>query len=331
MHHLDVVRLLGLDPPAPPPEGSGHGQVIPEDFELLVQTVQKGVIAGSVVPVRPHVPVRSLEEFTKEAAPRITAMEESLRTREQTLPLSFFPQPGGMVPWGRTARDGVLMWDTTDPDTANWSTVVTESDFQVWVQLPFSASEFIKRAILGRAEGAPVFETHEQFESDTYWNVYDDLRDTATTLAKRDIGAVEHVVTMVQSIGVPGIQKHAEELLDRAVSESFATLPEDYLAVMKEFPGGIIAGVRVFPVARARADGAAGQAAPALRWMNEDRLFLQWGEVEGRAAGWLTAKGGPEGWRVSYIEPDGSALTCLEDETFVTFLQRRLRDNNSLF
>ncbi|MGW0777607.1 hypothetical protein ACWD01_29060 [Streptomyces sp. NPDC002835] len=272
--------------------------------------------------------MRSLEEFTEDSAPRIAAMEGSLRTREQSLPLPFFPQPGGMVPWGRTARNGVLMWDTTAPDTANWTTVLTESDFQVWVELPFCASDFITQTILGRAEGVPAFETHEQFESGTFWNVYDDIRDTAMVLAKPDIGAVEHILTMVRSVGVPGIQPYAEELLDRAVSESFDKLPEDYLAVMKEFPGGVVAGVRVFPVARA---GAASQAGPALRWLSEDRLFLQWGEVEGRAAGWLTANGGPQDWRVAYIEPDGSALTCLEDQTFSMFLQRRLRGDNSLF
>lgn len=331
MRHHDVVRLLGLEPPALRPESSGHGQVVPEDFELLVQTVQKGVIAGSVVLVRPHVPVRSPAEFTEDSAPRIAAMEDSLRTREQSLPLRFFPQPGGMVPWGRTDRDGVLMWDTTDPDTANWTTVLTESDFQVWVELPFSASDFIAHAILGRPEGVPVFETHEQYESGTFWNVYEEIRDTATTLAKPDIGPVEHILTMVRSIGVPGIRPYAEELLDRAVRQSFDTLPEDYLAVMKEFPGGVIAGVRVFPAVRAGTDGALSQAGPALRWLSEDRLFLQWGEVEGRAAGWLTADGDPQDWRVAHIEPDGFALTCLEDQTFSTFLQRRLRGDNSLF
>ncbi|MET8729518.1 hypothetical protein ABZV81_20400 [Streptomyces parvus] len=327
MHHLDVIRLLGLDVPAPPPEGSGHGEVIPADFELLVQAVRKGVIAGSVVPTRPYLPVRSLEEFTKDAAPRIAAMKESLRAREQDVPLSFFPHPGGMVPWGRTARDGVLMWDTTDPDTENWTTVLTESDFQVWVDLPFSASEFIVRALLGRAEGVPDFETDEQFESGSYWDVYDDMRETAMTLAKRDIGAVEHIVTMVRSIGVPGIRQYAEELVDRAASDSCDRLPEDYVAVMKEFPGGVIAGVRVFSVVHTGGDSAASRAAPALRRLTEDRRFLQWGEVEGRAAGWLTAKDDPQDWRVGYIEPDGSALICPEDETFATFLQRRLQGN----
>ncbi|MFD9221186.1 hypothetical protein ACFWDI_14495 [Streptomyces sp. NPDC060064] len=344
MNHLDVVRLLGLDAPVPAQEsgseewskdsGYGGGQVIPEDFELLVQAMQKGMIAGSVVLTRPRFAVRSLEDFTEDAAPRIASMEASLRNRDHDLPLPFFPNPGGMVPWGRTARDGVLLWDTTDPDTANWTTVLTESDFQVWLDLPFSASEFTARVLMARPEGIPAFETMEEYESGTFWNVYEDIRETATALAIRDIGAVEEIVTRVRSIGVPGIRQYAEELLDRAVSESFDALPEDYLAVMKEFPGGVIAGVRVFPVAQdgsSGADGVASPAAPVLRWLDQDRLFLQWGEVEGRAAGWLAGKGTPQDWRVAYIEPDGSALTCLEDQTFATFLQRRLRGNNSLF
>ncbi|SCF82194.1 hypothetical protein [Streptomyces sp. Ncost-T10-10d] len=324
MNHLDVVRLLGLDAPVRT-EGGGHEHVIPEDCELLLQAVQKGVIAGSVLLGRAALPVRSLEHFTEDAAPRIEDMEASLRTREQELPLPFFPNPGGMVPWGRTARDGVLLWDTTDQNTANWTTVLAERDFQVWLDLPFSASEFITRALLGRPEGVPAFETYEEYESNTFWNVADDMRQTATTLANPHIGAVEEILTVVRSVGIPGVRQYAEELLDRAVNESFDVLPEDYLTVMREFPGGVIAGVRVFPVAGDTA------ASPVLRWLDEDRLFLQWGEVEGRATGWLTTKGAPQDWRIACIEPNGSALTCLEDQTFATFLRRRLRGNNSLF
>ncbi|GAA3374667.1 hypothetical protein GCM10020367_39440 [Streptomyces sannanensis] len=317
MNHLDVVRLLGLGAPVRP-EGDSYGQVLPEDFELLLQAVPQGVIAGSVLLSRSDLPVRSLEDFTRDAALRIADMEESLRTREQELPLPFHPQPGGMVPWGRPARDGVLLWDTSDPDAANWTTVLTDSDFQLWLDLPFTASEFVARALLGRPEGVPAFETYEEYESGSFWDVADDMRATATALANPDIGALEEVVTKVRSIGVPGIRQYAEELLGRAVGESFDALPEDYLAVMKEFPGGVVAGVRVFPVARAA-------------WLNEDRLFLQWGEVEGKAFGWLTMKNDPQDWRVAYIEPNGTALTHLEDQTFATFLRRRLRGDNSLF
>lgn len=117
---------------------------------------------------------------------------------------------------------------------------------------------------------------------------------------------------------MPVVRQYAEELLDRAVNESSIPLPEDYLAIMREFPGGVVAGVRVFPVARAA-------------WLTEDRLFLQWGEVEGRAIGSLALKDDPQDWRVACIEPDGTALTHLEDQTFATFLRRRLKGNNSLF
>ncbi|MFE5735499.1 hypothetical protein ACFQ7A_31950, partial [Streptomyces sp. NPDC056528] len=120
-----------------------------------------------------------------------------------------------------------------------------------------------------------------------------------------------------------GVRQSAEELLHRE-GESFAALPEYYLPIMREFPGGVVAGVRVFPV-------SGGPGAPGLRRLDEDGVFLQWGEVGGRAFGWLTVKDAPEEWRVACIEPDASALTCLEDQTFATFLRRRLRGDNSLF
>ncbi|MEV7568734.1 hypothetical protein [Streptomyces tanashiensis] len=322
MNHLDVVRLLGLDAPVRP-AGEGFGQIVPEDFELLVQALPQGVIAASVLLSGTDVPVRSLEGFTRDTALRIADMKEALESREQELWLPLHPRPRGLVPWGRTANDGVLLWDTTSADTADWTTVLTDTDFQFWLDLPFSASEFVARAVTGRAEGTPAFETYQEYEAGSFWKVADDKRATAMVLANRDIRAVEEIVTRVRSIGVPGVRQYAEELLGRA-GESFGALPEDYLAIMREFPGGVIAGVRVFPA-------SGGPGTPGLRRLDEDGLFLQWGEVGGRAFGWLTAKGAPEEWRVTYIEPDASALTCLEDQTFATFLRRRLRGDNSLF
>jgi hypothetical protein len=321
MHHVDVVRLLGLDAPVRP-EGDEYGQVVPEDFELLLQAVPQGVIAGSVLLERPDgLPVRSLVEFTRATALRIEDMEQSLVSREQRLWLPLSPEPGGMVPWGRTATDGVLLWDTTAADTADWTTVVTDDDFQLWLDLPFSASEFVARALLGRAEGTPAFETVEEYESGSFWKVADDMRSTATVLSNPDVDAVTELVTRIRNIGVPGIRQYAHELVGRAVDDATASsivFPEDYLSVMREFPGGVIAGMRVFPVARAA-------------WLTEDPVFLQWGELESRAFGWLALGSDPQEWRVAYIEPGGTSLTHLEDQTFATFLRRRLRGNNSLF
>ncbi|MEU0403735.1 hypothetical protein ABZ318_26590 [Streptomyces sp. NPDC006197] len=322
MSHLDVVRLLGLDAPVRP-EGERYGQVVPEDFELLVRALPQGVIAGAVLLGGSDVPVRSLEDFTRDTALRVADMKAALESREQELWAPLHPRPHGMVPWGRTANDGVLLWDTTAADTADWTTVLTDTDFQFWLDLPFSASEFVARAVTGRAEGTPAFETYQEYESGTFWKVAEDKRATATVLANRGIGAVEEIVTRVRSIGVPGVRQYAEELLGRAAG-SFGALPEDYLAVMREFPGGVVAGVRVFPV-------SAGPGTPGLRRPAEDGLFLQWGEAGGRALGWLTAKGAPEEWRVARVEPDGSALTCLEDRTFAAFLRRRLRGDDSPF
>ncbi|MFF5784654.1 hypothetical protein ACFY8P_06775 [Streptomyces sp. NPDC012693] len=318
MRHLDVVRMLGLDAPAHQ-EGDVRGHVLPEDFELLLQAVPQGVIAGSVLLTRPEGPVHSLEDLARPTALRVADMKAALISREQELRLPFHPEPGGMVPWGRTANDGVLLWDTGAADPADWTTVLTDSDFQLWLELPFSASEFVARAVSGRPDGIPAFETNEEFMSGSWWQGNSEKRAAAMALANPDIGAAEEIVTRVRSIGVPGVRQYAEELLTPAVEKSFGALPPDYLAVMREFPGGVIAGVRVFPV------GA------GLRWLDEGRGFLQWGELQGKAFGWLTLASDPREWRVAYIEPDASALTCLEDHTFATFLRRRLGGDNSLF
>lgn len=317
MNHLDVVRLLGIDAPTPP-EGEGYGQAVPEDFELLVQALPEGVVAGSLLLARPELPVRTLEEFTRPTTDRLADMERALADREQRLWLPLHPRPGGMVPWGRTATDGVLLWDTTAADTADWTTVVADDDFQLWLDLPFSASELVARALLARAEGVPAFESYDAYEAGSFWRVADDMRATATVLSNPGIGAVEELLTRIRNIGAPGIRPYAEELVDRAVNASSTPFPQDYLAIMREFPGGVVAGMRVFPVARAA-------------WLTEDRLFLQWGELEGRAFGWLTMKSDPQDWRVAYIEPEGTSLTHLEDQTFATFLRRRLRGDDSLF
>ncbi|MFJ7269520.1 hypothetical protein ACIQV3_23225 [Streptomyces sp. NPDC099050] len=317
MNHLDVLRLLGSPTPEPP-AGDGYGQVVPEDFELLVNALPRGVIAGSARLTHSELPVRSLTEFASDAALRLGDIRYYLRSREQKLPQSLFPEPGGLVPWGSTADDGVLLWDTTAPGTAEWTTVLTDSDFQFWLELPFTTSEFIAREVTGRAEGTPAFETDAQYRAGSWHRLKDAKRATARALADRDIAALDEVLVKLRSLGVPGIRQYARELVDRARNESPTALPEDYLAIMSEFPGGIIAGARVFPVA-------------GTIWLDEERQFLQWGEVEGRLIGWLTMKSDPQDWRIAYIEPDGSSLTHLEEQTFATFLRRRLHGNNSLF
>ncbi|AXL91558.1 hypothetical protein C4J65_27165 [Streptomyces sp. CB09001] len=316
MNHLDVVRLLGFDASARPEDECG--QVVPGDFEFLVRAVPAGVFAGSVLLERPDaVPVRSLEEFIRPTSMRIGDMELSLRSRDQRLWLPLHPESGGMVPWGRSATDGVLLWDTT----ADWTTVVTDDDFQLWLDLPFSASEFVGRALLGRPEGVPAFESIEEYESGSFWRVADDMRATATALSNPDIGAVEELVARIRNIGVPGIRQYARELVDGAAENTKTpdlVFPEDYLAVMREFPGGVIAGTRVFPVAEAA-------------WLTEEPVFRQWGELEGRAFGWLALTADPQEWRVACIEPGGTSLTHLEEQTFASFLRRRLRGDDSLF
>ncbi|MFG2757638.1 hypothetical protein [Streptomyces wuyuanensis] len=320
MNLHDVVRLLGLTAPTCA-EGEASGQVVPGDFELLLRAVPAGVVAGSVILNRADVPVRSVKDFAAEAELRLGDMREALTSREQALPASLHPEPGGLVPWGRTARDGVLLWDTAAPDTEDWTTILADKDFQLWLDLPFSASEFVARTLMAREEGTPAFESFEEYESGSFWKVADDMRATAMAMANRDVRAVDELVTRLRALGVPGVREYAQERVARALEaarESSLAYPEEYLAVMREFPGGVIAGMEVFPVDR-------------VGWLTEDPVFLQWGELEGRAFGWLALGGDPAEWRVAYVEPGGTSLTHLHDQTFASFLRRRLRGDNSLF
>lgn len=50
-------------------------------------------------------------------------MKAALISRGQKPPLPFHPEPGGMVPWGRTTDDGVLHTGAGDP--TDWTTVLT--------------------------------------------------------------------------------------------------------------------------------------------------------------------------------------------------------------
>ncbi|GHH56019.1 hypothetical protein [Streptomyces candidus] len=342
MNPTDVVQLMGLctdiEESEPRHNATEDGRVIPRDFSSLSRLVPPGVIAGSIILSRPHLPVRSLQEFVDsadtDASSRIASMKDSLLFRAQSIPLPFFPAPGGMVPWGRTTRDGVLLWDTTAPDSADWTTVLTDSDFQVWVDLPLTTSPLIWTVLSGGSGSTPAFETFEDFEQGTFWEVYEKTRETAFTLADQEIGSTAEVLERVRSIGVPGLHGYADKQFKFATGDCVAEFPEDYTAIMKEFAGGVIAGVHVFPPSRSlatRTNDLGGGMSEMLKALGKDTSFMQWGEVDGRAMGWLTTHEDPTGWCVAYLKADGSALTCLEDQTFATFLQRRLRGNNSLF
>ncbi|MEV6327673.1 hypothetical protein [Streptomyces sp. NPDC051909] len=333
MNHRDVVRLLGREVRDPDDGGAGGvgraggaggagGGPVPVDHERLLRAVGPGFLAGCVRLTRPAaLPVRSAEAFRAAEADRMGNLEEELRGRGED-------PPAALLPWARTARDGLLLWDTADPDPARWTTVLTDGAFRLWLAFPFAASEFVARSLLARAADEPAFETFEEYEaygSGSFWRVADAMRETATLRADPGLDPAEALLTEVRALGLPAVRAYAEELLGRSREAGRGELPADFRAVMREFPGGVVAGVRVYPVA------ADGPGAPVLRrWPDDTRRFLQWGEADGRPLGWLTdGAGDPARWRLASAAADGAEPEPLPDPGFAAFLLRRLRGGDT--
>ncbi len=77
-------------------------------------------------------------------------MKAALISRGQKLPLPFHPEPGGRVPWGRTADDDVLHTGAADP--TDWTTVLTVPAASCWCARPTSRGDLALRPCLTVAD-----------------------------------------------------------------------------------------------------------------------------------------------------------------------------------
>ena len=104
----ELATLLGA-PPAP--RGEPLPDDLPADYRRFQATYGPGRLGDIVVP-----------------APGVLLADVHLRLRLARFPCAVYPEPGGLITWGRTTDGGLLAWAPTVTDPQSWGTVAISSD-----------------------------------------------------------------------------------------------------------------------------------------------------------------------------------------------------------
>lgn len=155
----ELTRLL------PPPTGSSGGPIdwsvvdvavgtsLPPDYKAFCDTYGPGSIDDFLVVYHP-----TTSNQYRRLQPQIEGglwALRYLREHSEDIPYPISPEPGGVLPWGRTDNGDVGYWRTVGPPV-QWTVVVNESRGPVWVEFSGTLVEFLL-AVLTRRFVCPVF------------------------------------------------------------------------------------------------------------------------------------------------------------------------------
>lgn len=130
-----LVRLQEVLPPPEPAIETGSatawasveedlGLALPSDYKQFIARYGTGSIDRSLVVFNPFARFETLRLDRRNLISRQIGPFRLHREEEgMDVPYPLYPEPGGLLPWGRTTRGGFLFWITVgDPD--GWTVVV---------------------------------------------------------------------------------------------------------------------------------------------------------------------------------------------------------------
>ena len=157
---VDGLRSLLPPPDRPSPvdwdweayEGR-LGTELPADYKAFVETYGAGSINEHLWVYHPS-PEKRLDmieqlEFERRKRRHLVGPGESPNIGPYSLwQYPLWPDPGGVIPWGRTAGAWTFNWVTAERHPSDWSVYVQSHDFY-WEQFGLSMTEYLEAA-LGR-------------------------------------------------------------------------------------------------------------------------------------------------------------------------------------
>ncbi len=157
-----VDTLVRLVPPPAMPIESGTpdgwqaveqriGTPLPQDYKRLVNLYGIGYFGGYVCPLTPFVNPPGYLNLVDSGRDILNGYEQGRKIGPKYHP-SFpaYPEPGGLLPWGRDDNAGVPCWLTQgQPD--EWPVVILDSHYsQNYSQFALSATGFLVQWLSGQ-------------------------------------------------------------------------------------------------------------------------------------------------------------------------------------
>ncbi|WP_112270102.1 SMI1/KNR4 family protein [Lentzea terrae] len=134
---------------------SSIGLTLPNDYKALVEIFPEGTFQGFVELIRPGAVNSPPTEYLGYYEYRLEDMRAWRQDEPGRFPYPIFPEPGGLLPWGVSHRDGLLFWLTEGDDPDKWPIVVAHPEFEHWANHEGPVCGFLDDVVSGRFDGAP--------------------------------------------------------------------------------------------------------------------------------------------------------------------------------
>lgn len=128
---------------------------LPEDYRLLAETLPPGWFRRFVRPSRPvNLPGGTQRLLAEAEGRKLNALWEWRATGRGQVPYPLYPEPGGLLPWGRVRNYGCAFWLTGDSDPVEWPVIVASNSFSHWERYDGTMCEFLIEVATARYDAS---------------------------------------------------------------------------------------------------------------------------------------------------------------------------------
>lgn len=144
----DLLVLVGLTDAGRsfdwPAIERGLGLTLPAAYKEVAERFPDGRFQGFLRPIRPGDVGEPETDFLGYYRHRLDDMRRWREDEPQRFPHPLYPEPGGLLPWAVTHRADLFFWRT---DT--WSIVASDSEFEVWEDVPGTVCDLLTAVLTG--------------------------------------------------------------------------------------------------------------------------------------------------------------------------------------
>lgn len=318
------------------------GLTLPDDYKELVESFSSGYFQDFVQIIRPGDMGASKGEFLGYYAHRLEDMRQWRNNEPTRFPLPIFPEPGGLLPWGRSIRSDLFFWLTEGENPANWPIVATDSEFTNWASFNRSVCDFLIDVVTGQYDGQP-FGVHLRAD----FPKFQTMESLAPGLPEPS--TENYWIERNHGSGYP---QNAFDKLNAIIGEALADvssvewesiearlgfdLPSDYKAFVDTYGPGQLGDITIAgPVGdsslgnladRIHAEAVANPRRRPERHAPihpEPNGMIPWGVTpDGWSCCWAPTTSNPDNWGTVLLSPLRINFRYSPDESFSSFLVR---------
>ncbi|HYQ62613.1 SMI1/KNR4 family protein [Actinophytocola sp.] len=304
------------------------GLRLPSAYKELVEVLPPGHFQDFVRVTRPGDMGGSRDEFLGYYAHRLEDMRAWRTGESDRFPLPIFPEPGGLLPWGRSKQGDLFFWLTDGENPEDWPVVAAEREFAYWRAFDGGLVDLLVEVVTGRFDtrpfgvipraGAPRFQAVEPPgppppSTESFW-------------IERSHGGGSPKSEFTELASIIGPARPEMSTLDwKSIERQFGFgLPSDYKTFIDTYGPGQFGDITVTSPVSGRNDSlnrliekihAEASANPRRRPEQHPPIhpeaegMIPWGEThDGWACCWAPSTANPDDWGIVRLAP--ARITC---------------------